>query len=229
MRSLAPRCVRLQAREDAAREGEAARERRAQPPPAAGGGGGGAAMRARAAAAERQWAEFVQRSRPQGAPGIRERDVPWPASTAEVAWLATSCSAASPRQSSGPPSSGPPEWAREESPRRMGAQQRLWRRAGACPLMSPPLPAQARAGRRLARARCALLQRGRATAGLPRRISALAPGPLPAGLRQRAVRRRARGHHAASDTGLAGSQLTRTGNALVIGGRPHTWSLRART
>ena len=73
-------------------------ERRAQPPPAAGGGGGGAAMRARAAAEERQWAEFVQRSRPQGAPGIRERDVPWPASTAEVAWLATSCSAASPRK-----------------------------------------------------------------------------------------------------------------------------------
>ena len=120
-----------------------------------------------------------------------------------------------------PPSSGPPEWAREGSPRRVGAQQRPWRRAGACPLMSPPLPAQARAGRRLARARCALLQRGRATAGLPRRISALAPGPLPAGLRQRAVRRRTRGHHAASDTGLAGSQLTRTGNALMTGGRPH--------
>jgi hypothetical protein len=98
MRSRAPRCVRLQAREDAAREGEAARERRAQPPPAGGGVGGGVAMRARAAAEERQWAEFVQRSRPQGAPAIRERDVPWPASTAEVAWLATSCSAASPRR-----------------------------------------------------------------------------------------------------------------------------------
>lgn len=222
MRSRAPRCVRLQAREEAARKGEAARERPPQPLPASGSSGGGAAMRARAAAEERQWVEFAQRDRPPGAPGIRERDVPWPASTANVAWLAAKRSCGIRRLGGPPARSGPPDWAREERPRRLDAKKRLWRRAGACPPppMSPPLIAQARAGRGLARARCALLQRGRATAGLPHSIAPLAPGPVPAGLRQRAVRRRARGHTAASDAGLAGSQLARAGSALVThGGR----------
>ena len=220
MRSRAPRCVRLQAREEAAREGEAARERPAQPLPAGGGSGGGAAMRARAAAEERQWVEFTQRDRPLGAPGIRERDVPWPTSMANVAWLAARCSSGIHRPRGPPACSGPPDWAQEERPRRLDAKKRLWRRAGACPSppVSPPSTAQARAGRGLARARYALLQRGRATAGLPRRIAPLAPRPVPAGLRQRAVRRRARGHTAASDAGLAGSQLTRAGSALVTSG-----------
>ena len=217
MRSRASRRVRVQAWEEAAREGEAARERPTQPLPAGSGSGGGTAMCARAAAEERRWVKFTQRYHPLGAPGIRERDVPWPTSMANVAWLAARCSSGIHRPRGPPACSGPPDWAQEERPRRLDAKKRLWRRAGACPSppVSPPLTAQARAGRGLARARCALLQRSRATAGLPRRIAPLAPGPVPAGLRQRAVRRRARGHTAASDAGLASSQLARAGGAFV--------------